>query len=73
MASERRLLRGRDFIAVVCKALDIDDTMVRRVIISADVDDVVVVYVTHIGDDRLLQVDWNSTLKEVKKADTSEL
>lgn len=73
MASEGRILRGRDLITAVCKALDIDDTRVRRVIISADFDDVVVVYVTHIGDDRLLQVDWNNTLKEVKKVDTSEL
>lgn len=66
-----KLLKGSEFIAAVCKALDIDSSLVRKVIIEADARDVVIVHISQFTDERLLSVDWNTVVSNavIKKSE----
>jgi len=48
-----------DLAVQVCKALDIDPEMVRRVVIDLEVGNAARVFVEMWGDKKLLDVQWN--------------
>lgn len=59
---DNRYIKGSDFIEHVCAAIGIDASRVSRLIIEANFDDAVQVHVTHIGSNKLLNVEWNNVV-----------
>ena len=56
-------LPGSQFIAAICKALDIDPDNVQRVVIDGAVGDVTRVYVQYLGTKNLLTFDFDKFIK----------
>ena len=60
------LISGRDLGAKVADALGLKNT--RRIILDMSLDDVCLVYVEMIGDDRLYEIDFNGAQYEIKES-----
>ena len=60
------MLRGSDLITALAMALGLDGSRVRRIVIDAAYNDVVVVYVEQIGAVRMLEIDWPGHLKDAR-------
>lgn len=62
MGEKPKVILARDLIPVLCKALGIEDGKVKRIVIDATYDDVVRVFVEHLGDSRMLTINWTEAL-----------
>lgn len=54
--NDPRVIAGRDWARQVCKALSLDPLKVRRIVIDAQVGEVLSVYIEAWGDDRLIDI-----------------
>lgn len=54
-----KFITGADLMAIIAKAIGLDDSTVRRVILDIPYDDVITVYTESIGDERLLKIDYS--------------
>lgn len=64
-------IKGQAFMLAVCKALNIDPSTVRRVVIDARVDSMLMVYTEHFGTEKLLEIDLEDLMKDVDIGDES--
>jgi hypothetical protein len=60
---------GRALVAALLKAGVPIGEHIQKVVIEADVRDAVRIYVRHIGDDRLLDVDWTGINFEIRQGE----
>lgn len=58
------LMKGRAFIELICSALSIDSQSVSKVIVEASSDEFVNIYLSFVGDNRLLSIDWNNVVQQ---------
>jgi hypothetical protein len=66
------IILGRDFLTVVCQALDINPNTIRRIIIDAKYDNVIIVYAEMLGTKELLKIDFGSYDMKVVTASEGE-
>lgn len=60
MKDRPRIIIGREWARRVCEALGLDAQRVRRIVVDAQPDEALHVYVEYLGDERMLSVSFPS-------------
>lgn len=61
-----RVLLGRDLLVALCKALNIEEPKVRRIVLDVRFDAAVIAYIEQFGTNKLLEINWAGDLKETE-------
>lgn len=63
--SEQAIL-GRDLLMMLAKALNIEETKVRRIVLDVRFDAAVVAYIEQFGTRKLIDINWSGNLQDTK-------